>query len=202
MDRMKEIRESLKPYIVNWAREKIEEAASNPEDSLTSAVMSVLKYALKRQRSVPLWKPAYLGLFHLMSSLITESYGYELMVADQQIYLDDSMVTGIWKPDFLHQNEEEEKLIKKVLEKQFVRLNSYEVSYAKRLVFYEYRSITGVYWKEHLDKITGLEEFKCLNKDKPFRFLFGDYMGEVHTVLDDKEVAGEVCVSIDGKSIY
>lgn len=188
MDRTGKIREYLKPYIVDRVHEKIEEAAHMRESCLFSSVTDLLRNALKQQEKYPQWEPSYMGLFHLMTSLITENHKYELTIANQQMYLDEFRVIGCWQPDFLYQDEVEEKCVRKELEKQFIRLNSYEVFYAKRSVFYEYRYIIGVYWKEHLDEIIKLEEFKTLKKATPFIFLFGDYMGEIHTILNYEEV--------------
>lgn len=187
MDRIEKIRKYLTPYIVGRVREKIGEASKIQGDDLIPAVRSLLRCALDRQEKQPQWKPSQMGLFHLMSSLLTESYEYELLLADQQLYLDGFQVTGFWNPEFLYRNEQEETYVQKELNRRFIRLNSYEISYAKRFVFYEYRSIAGVYFKERLDEITGLEEFQLLKKEKPFQFLHGDYMGDMHIIRQDKE---------------
>lgn len=188
MDRTEKIREYLKPYIVDHIHEKIEEAVHMQDSGLLLSATALLHNALEQQEQHPQWKPSYIGLFHLMASLITESHEYELTIAGQQMYLDEFRITNCWRPSFLYQDEAEEKCVKKELEKQFIRLNSYEISYAKRFVFYEYRHLIGVYWKDHLDEIIKLEEFKTLKKATPFQFLFGDYMGETHAILNYKEV--------------
>ena len=188
MDRTEKMREYLKPYIVERVYEKIEEAVHMRENCLLPPVTALLHNALERQEKQPQWRPSYVGLFHLMTSLITESHEYELTIADQQMYLDEYRVIDYWKPEFLYNDEQEERGVRKELEKQFIRLNGYEASYAKRFIFYEYRSIAGVYWKEYLDEIIRLKEFKNLRKASPFRFLFGDYMGETHAVLNYEEV--------------
>lgn len=188
MDRTEKIREYLKPYIVDCVREKIEEAIHMRENSLLPTTAILLQNALEKQEKQPQWKPSYMGLFHLMTSLITESHEYELIIADQQMYLDEFQVISYWHPEFLYQDVQTEKNVRKELEKQFVRLNNYELSYAKRFIFYEYRNVAGVYWKEHLDEIIKLKEFKNLKKTNPFLFLFGDYMGETHTTLNYEEV--------------
>lgn len=40
-----------------------------------------------------------------------------------------------------------------------------------------------VYWREQAAKLSVLEEFQELDKDIPFYFLFGDYMGELKITL-------------------
>lgn len=188
MDRIETIREYLKPYIVERVREKIKTTNSTPKNYLISSVADLIREAIEREEMQTQWKPSYMGLFHLMSSLITESYKFELIIADKQMYLDENQVISHWCPSFLYQDVQEEEYIRNKLQKQFVRLNSYEISYAKRFIFYEYRNIAGVYWRECLDEIIKLEEFRKMKKDIPFLFLFGDYMGEIHKVLDYGEV--------------
>lgn len=183
MDRTEQIREYLKPYIVKRVQRKIEETIQMKVSHLQSSVADLLGGALKRQEEQPQWKPSYMGMLHLSTSLLTESYEYELFIADKQMYLDESQVIRYWKPEFLYQDAQEEDGVRKELTKRFVRLTSYEVSYAKRFLFYEYRNIAGVYWKENLDKIIKLEGFINLKKTDQFLILFGDYMGKIHTVL-------------------
>ena len=187
MDRTEQIREYLKPYIVNRVHEKIEEAVHMKESHLQPSVADLFSGALERQEEQPQWKASYMGMLHLSTSLITESYEYELFIADKQMYLDAHQVIRFWKPEFLYQDAQEEENVRKELAKRFVRLTSYEVSYAKRFLFYEYRNIAGVYWKENLDKIIKQEGFINLKKTDPFLILFGDYMGKIHTVLSYRE---------------
>lgn len=188
MDRIETIREYLSPYIVSRIHKKIEEAGRMRGDCLISFAAAAIHDALQREEQQPQWKPSYMGLFHLMTSLITGSHEYELIIADKRMHLDESQVVSYWRPEFLYQDKQEEEYIRKELGKHFVRLSSYEITYAKRFVFYEYRNIMGVYWKEHLAGIMKLEGFVEMRKDTPFRFLFGDYMGETHAVLDYGEV--------------
>lgn len=188
MERTEKIREYLKPYLVERVHQKVEETVHIRQSCMLPSVTVFLQEALEQQEKQPQWKPSYMGLFHLMTSLITESHDYEFIIADQQMYLDDFRVISYWRPDFLYQGEMEEVSVKRELEKRFIRLNSYEVTYAKRFVLYEYRNILGVYWKEHLDEIIKQEEFKKLKKVNPFLFLFGDYMGKTHTILNYEEV--------------
>ena len=168
MDRLEQIRDYLQPYLVGRMFEKTEAAGMQKDrDRLLPQAADLLLAALKRQEAQPQWQPSYMSLFHLMTGLLTGSHEYELAVSDQQLYLDELRVARFWSPDFL---------------------NHYEISDAERFVFYSCRSIAGVYWKERLGEITALREFKSLKKARPFRFLFGDYMGEMHTVWEYEEV--------------
>lgn len=184
MDRTETIREYLKPYILKRIHEKTKTAEGVKNDSLIAAVTAALSDAVEMRSMQPAWKPVYMGLFHLMTSLVTESYEYELMITDEQLYLDEFQIVKTWCPDFLYHNVQEEKDIKKELGARFVRLNSYEIAYAKKHLFYEYRSIMEVYWKKQISEIIKLEEFQKLKPDIPVRFLFGDYMGEIHMISD------------------
>lgn len=58
---------------------------------------------------------------------------------------------------------------------EFVRLNDYKISCAVGQVFYEYRKLSGVYWKDQVTKIVELEEFKSLATEKRFLFFWRFY---------------------------
>ena len=189
MDRLEQIRDYLQPYLVGRMFEKTEAAGMQKDrDRLLPQAADLLLAALKRQEAQPQWQPSYMSLFHLMTGLLTGSHEYELAVSDQQLYLDELRVARFWSPDFLYSDRQGKQNVGSALKEQFVRLNHCEISYAERFVFYSCRSIAGVYWKEHLGEITALREFKSLKKARPFRFLFGDYMGEMHTVWEYEEV--------------
>lgn len=189
MDRLEQIQDYLQPYLVGRMFEKTEAAGMQKDrDRLLPQAADLLLAALKRQEAQPQWQPSYMSLFHLMTGLLTGSHEYELAVSDQQLYLDELRVARFWSPDFLYSDRQGKQNVGSALKEQFVRLNHYEISYAERFVFYSCRSIAGVYWKERLGEITALREFKSLKKARPFRFLFGDYMGEMHTVWEYEEV--------------
>ena len=86
MDRTEQIQEYLKPYIVNRVHKKIEEAIHMKESHLQPPVADLFGGAMKRQKEQPQWKPSYMGMLHLSTSLLTESYEYELFIADKQCF--------------------------------------------------------------------------------------------------------------------
>ena len=180
MVRIEKIQEYMQPYVVYRIKEKIREVENIHEESLVLAVRALLRQALDEQTVKPGWQPAYLGLLHLLTGMVTGSHEYNLLLADSQMYLDRGRITGCWCPPFLYQDNMEEENARNFLQKKFVRLNDYEISCAVGQVFYEYRKLIGVYWKKQLSKIVELEEFKRLTTEKPFLFLFGDFMGKVH----------------------
>ena len=183
MDRTQDMREYLKPYLVKQMQKKAIEVKKEKNDKLLLSIGTLLEKALKRQEIQNDWLPAYMGLFHFLTGLVTEDHEYEIMIADEQLYLDRSKESHIWYPDFIY-FDDGEKEIKKILQSRFYRLNDYEIMYMKRWLFYEYRNLIGVYWKEQINEVLKCNEFKSLNKHDTFSFLFGDYMGKTYIVLN------------------
>lgn len=183
MNRIESMKAYLAPYLVEQIYIKIRELRQVPYDNLVSATESLLIKALSKQEEQPEWKPSYMGMFHLMTGLVTGSHEFEIIMADSQLYLDESQVAGFWKPDGFYNDQQEEQYLKEKLQKKFVRINHYEILTMKHWFFYECRNLIEVYWKTGLDRIVTLDKFKGLQINAPFLFLFGDYMGEVHISL-------------------
>lgn len=139
MSRLEMIKEYLIPYIVERIQEKIEAADRIQKDSLIPSVAALMHRALVRQEKQPQWKPSYIGLFHLMASLITESYEYELMIADRQMYLDEYQVIGHWCPHFFYQDVREEEYVKKYLEN-----NLYLKKFLDRIFLHVYNNMACI----------------------------------------------------------
>lgn len=177
----------LRPYLVNRIQMKIAECKMIEEETLLSKMKTMLQNALVRQSENTEWKPAYMGVFHLLTSLLTEEHEFEIIIADNQLYLDELKIVGEWTPSFIYKNEQELELLKRQLQHKFSRLNDYEVDYIKRWVFYEYRNLIGIYWKNRIGTILSTKEYKRLDKSVPFSFLFGDYMGTMHIILKDEK---------------
>lgn len=183
MDRTKQMRGYLKPYLVERMREKAAKMDTIQGDDLILIASRLLQEALVSQREGSSWRPSCMCLFHLLTGLETDTPTYQLLLTDQQVYLDDRQMTGLWHPQFLYDGTEEKGLLQKSLCTHFPRLNGYELSYMCHWIFYEYRKLIGVYWREQAAKLSVLEGFQELDKDIPFYFLFGDYMGETEITL-------------------
>jgi hypothetical protein len=189
MERIEKIREYLRPYIVEQTQEKIRKAQLTEGKGLLFTVKNLLEQAWEVQKSDYGWKPAYLALLHLKAGLLAETDEFLILLANREFYLDESRKENYWNPDFWEKTTEEERKVRQELRKKFIQLNQYEISYAMHWVQYECRSIVGVYWKQHLQEILKLEEYRRICKEKPFVFLFGDYMGHLSISLKSE---GEV----------
>ena len=186
MTRLETMMEYLKPYAVRKLEEHLKKQKKQSPDQLLLRVEEVLEKALETQRQFPEWKPETLCLFHLFSSLVTETYENEIMLADRQFYLDVHQVTGCWKPKIFAEDGMTERHLRRELEKKFVQITDYEVSYLKHWIFYECRGMLEVYWTILTEKIENTENFWKLKKGEDFVFLAGEYMGELK-VCDHKE---------------
>ena len=179
MDRTEPMREYLKPYLAKRLHRKISEMEKVQKNMFRQTVGDLFQKALLYQRKDSAWKPSCMGLFHLLYGLLNDTPAYQIILADGQFYFDGRQQTEFWYPDFLYRRAEEEEELYKYLRGGFLRVNSYELSYLCHWVFFEYRKLIGVYWKNQVTDITLMEEFQMLNKSFPFDFLFGDYMGEI-----------------------
>lgn len=187
MDRTKVMIGYLRPYLVEHIHAKIDECKLVEEMTLLPKVKMLLEKALVVQSICPEWRPAYIGVFHLLTGLLTESHEFELIVADEQLYLDELKCVDEWAPEFIYNKEQELVNLIKQLQRKFSGLNDYETNYIRRWIFYEYRNLIGVYWKNQIDKILEFNGYKKLKKSDSFSFLFGDYMGTTHIILKDKK---------------
>lgn len=179
MDRTEPMREYLKPYLAKRLHRKISEMEKIQKNMFRQTVGDLFQKALLYQSKDSAWKPSCIGLFHLLHGLLNDTPAYQIILADGQFYFDGMQQTEFWYPDFLYRRAEEEEELYKYLRGGFLRVNSYELSYLCHWVFFEYRKLIGVYWKNQVTDITLMEEFQMLNKSFPFDFLFGDYMGEI-----------------------
>lgn len=179
MDRLESIRAYLIPYKTTQVKNKIAKLKTHSEEAKLQHVHTLFQRAIEAQAQSS-WEPACLCLFHLLSSIVTGSHDYQLLLANEQMYLDKQQITMGWNAEFLY--KEERDALRKELQTGFVRLSDYEVSYAEHWLQYEYRKLLEVYWSEQIGKIEKFEEFIQLKKQKNFRFLYGEYMGTVKTV--------------------
>ncbi len=183
MDRTKQMRGYLRSYLAERMQEKVKMMDKVQADDLILLASGLLQKALICQREGSSWKPSCMCLLQLLSGLGTDIPTYQLLLTDQQVYLDDRQLIDLWHPRFLYDSTEERALLKKRLCTDFPRLNGYELAYMCHWVFYGYRKLMEVYWREQAAKLSVLEEFQELDKDIPFYFLFGDYMGELKITL-------------------
>ncbi len=179
MDRLEAIRDYLKPYKTQRIRENIERIKIYSDEQLLVSVASLLSTAIEVQEQQE-WEPVCLCLLHLLSSIVTGSHVYQLLLANEQIYLDELQVTGEYEPEFLY--KEDKKALKRELQNKFISLSDYECSYAEHWLQYECRGLMEVYWSAQIEKITEMEEFKRLKKKRPVHFIYGDYMGSLKRV--------------------
>lgn len=183
MTRLEAMERYLKSFINDQIKGKITAIKKQRLDIIPKEVEEILTAAIEKQKS-QIWEPAYMAIFHLNSSLITGTYEYQICLMNGQMYFDDECVRSNWFPAFLYDNLEEEKAaLSGELKRKFVRIKEYEIDYAVRQLAKEYKKVMEVYLTKMLGTMHQKEEFIKLKKEVPFHFIFGDYMGEIKSIL-------------------
>jgi hypothetical protein len=155
MTRLEEMERYLRPFLYDRVRKKVAGTEMRVTDCVPKEIEALLWEAVKRQ-GTETWKPAYLAVFHFHSSLLTGTYQYQVHLMNEQMYFDDNVVECDWFPSFLYGTMEEEKeALSQELKRKFVRVKEYEINHGLRRLAKEYK----------------------------FHFLFGDYMGEIKSIL-------------------
>lgn len=183
MTRLETIERYLRPFLHNLVRKKVMILEQQIADCIPKEIEAFLWAAVERQRT-DTWTPAYLSVFHLHSSSLTGTYQYQVLLMDEKMYFDDSLEECDWFPAFLYGSMEEEKAaLSYELKKNFVRVTEYEINHGLRQLAKEYKKVMEVYLIKTLCYLHENPAFMELEKKEPFHFLFGDYMGEIKSIL-------------------
>jgi hypothetical protein len=183
MTRLEAMERYLKPFINDQIKRKITDVKKQRLDIIPKEIEEILSVALEKQKK-QIWEPAYMSIFHLHSSLMTGTYEYQICLMNGRMYFDDECVSYNWFPAFLYDNlDEERSALSGELKRKFVRIKEYEIDYAVRQLAKEYKKVMEVYLTKMLDGLYQNEVFIKLKKEVPFHFIFGDYMGEIRSIL-------------------
>ncbi|WP_143322438.1 hypothetical protein [Clostridium sp. HBUAS56010] len=193
MTRLEAMEQYLRPFLYNQVRKKVICMESRITDCVPKEIEDLLWAAVQRQRT-DTWTPAYLSVFHLHSSLLTGTYKYQICLMNEQIYFDDDFEEENWFPAFLYSTMADERAaLSQELKKNFVRVKEYEINYGLRQLAKEYKKVMEVCLIKMLCHMHENPAFMGLRKQEPFHFIFGDYMGEIKSILEYK--GGNIYVS-------
>ncbi|MBE5982117.1 MAG: hypothetical protein E7248_02300 [Paenibacillaceae bacterium] len=193
MTRLESIEKYLRPFFYNLVRKKVMIMEQQLTDCIPKEIEAFLWAAVERQKT-DTWRPAYLSVFYLHSSSLTGTYRYQVRLMNEKMYFDDNFEEFEWFPAFLYGTMEEEKeVLSYELKRKLVRVKEYEINYGLRLLAKEYKKIMEVYLTKMLCYLHEDPSFMELKKEEPFHFLFGDYMGEIKSILIYKGGNIHVC---------
>jgi len=181
MTRLESMGRYIQPYLTSCTAKQIRIIKNMEDNQVIEKIEQLVNEALKRQESDS-WVPSYLSIFYLDSSLLTQTYQYQICLSDDQLYFDDKKIEIYWTPSYINLDKKSEE-IRRELAKKFVRIKEYEVEYLLRLCAKQYRQITEVHLKQVYEKTFKESVFPKLHKTTPFVFLYGSYMGELKHIL-------------------
>lgn len=183
MTRIEVMEQYLKPFIYDHIKKKFKSIDPITYNSVPKEIQNVLWSAVKKQKTDG-WVPAHLAVFHLNSSLLTRTYCYQIRLMDEKVYFDDQFEESYWLPSFMYGAIDEEKtVLSQVLKSKFARVKEYEINHGLRQLVREYKKVMEVYLIKMLYYLNENSAFIELEKKEPFHFLFGDYMGEIKSIL-------------------
>lgn len=109
-----------------------------------------------------------------------QSNTYEIMISllDNEGYSDRKEVITYWIPEYLIPViEEEKKYYEKALQKQFVRVMSYEKKDALTEMFAQcYFEPLENFFENQIESCKALESYQAMGKEDNIMFLYGEYM--------------------------
>lgn len=180
MKRLKSMEKYLNSYMVKWLEIQIESVKQADTKELENIIKKLFMRIDNIQDSC-IWKPAYLSVFFLYSSLVTKTCEYQICLSNNEMYFDKQMLNEYWRPPYIDVPEVE--LLRTILKKKFVRIQDYELIYLQRMFAEQYKKILEVYMSKVFRDVAQTLWFQAVHKEKMFVFVYGEYMGEIKPVL-------------------
>lgn len=187
MDRLNKIQDYLKHFRVMWIGQKIEMCRKQPNSNLLELTEQLLSELRKEQEQDRGQNFCYLALFHFRSSVLTGMHQYQICAMDETLYLNPPLVSKSWVPEEIYNDGAAlRNAVEKELRKYFVRLLSFEIDFAVRVVLEDYRGLAEVCWKQAANKIILGETFQLLQKHNNWHILSGTYMDDTRVILQSQ----------------
>ena len=187
MDRLNKIKDRLIPFCSVWTENKVKMCRKQPEMSLLEQAERVLQKVKDDQEQGSERVLCYLSLFHFKSSLWTGTNRYQICASDETLYLNPPLASADWVPEYLYNDMAIlQTAVETELRKYFVRLLSYEINFAVRLLLEEYQKIAGVYWQQAAEQLVTGSSFKTIQKHDSWKVISGPYMDHMKIVLQSE----------------
>lgn len=186
MNRLDTMYRYLQPFRVKWMENRINWLKANmskvDKGCFMDCVNRLLDEEFCKQKENNQRKAVYFCFFYLYSSILTESFEYEIRITDEKLYLDVDSCLQYWYPDFIYLNAKNDMdIVKEALMKKFVRISKYEVEYQVYKIREDYIGLVEVYLSHMIEQINSSQRYQSIRKDNEFHFLFGEYMGKLQT---------------------
>lgn len=184
MDRLDKIKDCLTPFGSMWMAQKVKVCRRQPEISLLKQAEQLLQKVKGDQDQGSERVFCYLSLFHFKSSLWTGTNRYQICASDETLCINPPLASVDWMPEYLYNDMAIlQTTVETELRKYFVRLLSYEINFAVKLLLEEYYKIAEIYWQQAAEQLVTGEDFKTIHKHNDWKILSGAYMDNMKIIL-------------------
>jgi len=186
MDRITELETYIQEYREKRLKERTEYTAGNYKRMIPAfdSKLDVLIEAQEvRQEVGGQDKIKYLTFFRLISSNYTESYEMAVGMSTSMLYMDKGTTYVFWTPEIVYDSIRKDMAeLEKMLRKEFLRLEKYELFCLKRLLLYDNWQVFQTVIKPIVQEIAGKFTASSLMLEDKLQVLCGDYMDQVNGI--------------------
>ena len=186
MDRITELETYIQEYREKRLKERTEYTAGNYKRMIPAfdSKLDVLIEAQEARQEVGGQdKIKYLTFFRLISSNYTESYEMAVGMSTSMLYMDKGTTYVFWTPEIVYDSIRKDMAeLEKMLRKDFLRLEKYELFCLKRLLLYDNWQVFQTVIKPIVQEIAGKFTASSLMLEDKLQVLCGDYMDQVNGI--------------------
>ena len=186
MDRITELETYIQEYREKRLKERTEYTAGNYKKMIPAfdSKLDVLIEAQEARQEVGGQdKIKYLTFFRLISSNYTESYEMAVGMSTSMLYMDKGTTYVFWTPEIVYDSIRKDMAeLEKMLRKEFLRLEKYELFCLKQLLLYDNWQVFQTVIKPIVQEIAGKFTASSLMLEDKLQVLCGDYMDQVNGI--------------------
>lgn len=173
-------------------REKIKHKYQKNKKSIDTSFLEVVKQLLQKgiekQKKEEKKRISFFTCYQLNTSIQKKSYEIQMNLYDASFYSDKEDIYGLWQPDFLYEYVEEDmEYFKKKAGQEIFQIRYPQLEEARMLYTHAVSLLLFPYLKEWIPEVISLSEFRELEKEKGFQVLYGEYMGKLFCLYEEKE---------------
>lgn len=173
-------------------RQKIKHSYEKNKKSIDASFLELVKQLLQKgiekQKKGEKKRISFLTFYQLNTSIQRKSYEIQMNLYSAQFYYEKEDIYALWRPDFLYEYVEEDmEYFKKKAGQEIFQIRYPKLEEARLLYTSALSMLFLSYLKEWIPEIISLSEFKELEKEKGFQILYGQYMGKLFCLYEEKE---------------
>lgn len=173
-------------------RQKIKHNYQKNKKSIDASFLEIVKQLLQegieKQKKGEKKCISFFTCYQLNTSIQKKSYEIQMNLYNAQFYYDKEDIYALWRPDFLYEYlEEDMDYFKKKAGQEIFQIRYPHLEEARLLYTNALSMLLLSYLKEWIPKIITLSEFKKLEKEKNFQIIYGQYMGKLFCLYQEKE---------------